>query len=93
VGVTRFLCFERNQAHRGFARRLVAVRRRARYGGGGGAGGFGGLGGGGFGGLGGSMGDQFLFPGLVSAGRAWRGQVLTEVPAGPWRRYAGLSCW
>jgi hypothetical protein len=42
--------------HRGLARRLVAVRRGARYAAGGGGGGFGGLGGGGFGFVG-SMGQ------------------------------------
>src|SRR5262249_32193120 len=41
--------------HRGLARRLVAVRWRARYAAGGGGGGFGGLGGGGLGGRGGQM--------------------------------------
>jgi hypothetical protein len=42
--------------HSGLGRRLVAVRRRARYAAVGGGGGFGGLGGGCFGGLGGTMG-------------------------------------
>jgi hypothetical protein len=45
----------RERRHRSLARRLVAVRRRARYAAGGGGGGFGGLGGGGFGGFGGIM--------------------------------------
>src|SRR5439155_1615887 len=41
--------------YRRLARRLVAVRRRARYAAGGGGGGFGGLGGSDFGGFGGNM--------------------------------------
>jgi hypothetical protein len=51
---------QRNETHPCLARRPVAVRRRARYGGGGGGGGFGGRGGGGFGFVG-SMGQ--LIPG------------------------------
>jgi len=43
------------RSHSSFARRLVTVRRRARYAAGGGGGGFGGFGDGGFGGWGGGM--------------------------------------
>ena len=66
----------RECCHRGLARRLVAVRWRARYAAAGGGGGFGGLGGGGFGGLGGGM--EQLISGLMRRRRAPTQMQLRE---------------